>query len=201
MKKNDGGLVWSKGPADHQKGSMYRLLRIKGNRPISFTCLSHEHWGTDTHYYGGRTTPHLPAGCKPCEAGRLAEWHGWVIGLVDGTDERAVIEFTAAAADTFNLAFSKFRTLRGVRFKLSRPNGRDNGRMHASISDTQVDSKILPKIPDVLPIMMSIWQLKLDLLPAPPAPRFLPGQLDLLNASTNGSKVEGDSFDVGEVLD
>lgn len=190
LKKHDGGLVWSQGPSDHQKGSMYRLLRVKGGRPISFTCLSHEPWGTDTHYYGGKTFPHMPAGCKACEAGRLSEWHGWIIGQIDQTDERAIVEYTAAAAETFITAYKKFRTLRGVRFKLQRNNGKDNGRMVATISDTHVDSKLLPKVPEVMPIMMSIWQLKADLLPPPPSPRFLPGQLEL--PSTNGDHLEHD---------
>jgi hypothetical protein len=179
------GVQWSKAPPEHQKPSLYRLVRTPAKSALVFTCLSHEHAGALTHYYG-RSMPCIPGACKPCEAGRVAEWHGWVIGLVDGTEEKCIIEFTPGCAEIFNNAFSKFRTLRGRRFKMFRPSGRANGKVVAQLSEQDVESAGLPKAPEVWPIMCSIWRLKPELLqPAKQAPRFLPGQLELLNGKGN----------------
>ena len=159
MPNHLNGVRWSTAPQEGQKGENLRIIRAPQSGTLRVMILSHQVTGTMTHYTNGRTQPCMGKGCPSCAQATPARWHGWLIVLNEASDEKMILEITEGPGETLAAFYSEHRTLRGLRVKLSRPSGKQNGRVHMLRGDQVTNHAELPKCPDLQKVLLKIWGL------------------------------------------
>jgi len=86
-------------------------------------------------------------------------WHGYVAALNLDTRLHFIFEFTAQAADTFDLYRKAHGTLRGCMFAATRLNARANGRVMLQTKPADQQKLHLPEPPHIAACMAIIWNL------------------------------------------
>ena len=119
---------------------------------------SHQILGTYTHYYHSRTVPcDEPEPCDACQDGYSKRYHVYVGSFIPATNEHVILELTAAASDSFRNYQKRLGTMRGCWFKIHRPSGRPNGRIHAQCKHADQTKIDLPTEPNLIRALCHIW--------------------------------------------
>lgn len=156
--------VWKyKLPAD-EISDTYRLVRTPTVGSLVATVTSEGLLSCPVHFYGGRTVPHEVEGeCVPCQAHRSYRWVAFLSCINDKNGEHILFETTVTAAQPFEKHQAQFGTLRGCRFRSTRPSGRVNGRMFIVIQAANAASMAVPEAPDVAAVLEHMWKSTLDI--------------------------------------
>lgn len=145
-------------PTDHSQ-SGYRLVRTPAAHALLAHVLCEDLVGCPTHFVGNRTIPCEAPNCESCSAGISWRWHGYLAVLLDATQEIAIFECTARAAEAFKQYHQRYGTLRGCHFKAMRHNARQNGRVLIQAKPGDLAKITLPKPPDVRKLLCHIWNI------------------------------------------
>ena len=159
MPNHLSGVQWTTTAGTPSEGDALRIVRAPWKGWLHCMILSHKVEGTWTHYANGRPQPCFGESCPSCKLAMPTRWHGWAIIAKEPSGEKAILEFPRGPADLLAEFFSSHRTLRGLRIKLTRPNGKSNGRVHMLRGEQAMNHADLPRVPELQPILMKIWGL------------------------------------------
>jgi len=137
----------------------YRLVRTPSNRPLRGIVLSENMVGCPTHYVSNRTVPCERPNCDACQNGIGWRWHGYVLTLLDPTNESVIFECTATAAENFANYHKRYGTTRGCFFQATRLNGKTNGRVIIQTKPADLTKVTLPKPQDLVKLLCHIWNV------------------------------------------
>ncbi len=146
-------------PPTESQSSGYRLLRTPTNHALQALVLSDNILGCNTHFVGNRTIPCENPNCEPCASGISWRWHGYLLVMLDGTHEKAIFEMTARASTGFQEYFQRHTTLRGCKFKASRLNQRNNGRILIQLKQADLTNITLPDALPLEKLLCHIWNI------------------------------------------
>ena len=154
--------TWSSEAPANPRGPAYPLLRTPPLRPLVAIITSETIDGCATHYYKGRTVPHLDEGCPACEDNIPYRWHAYVAAyrLPDGI--HFIFETTAKASEVLADYGKAHGGLRGCQFKATRMNSRPNSRVVIQTKPADLTAIHLPEPPNVRRCMAIIWDLPID---------------------------------------
>jgi len=173
--------LWQNQPPADKGRSGYRLLRTPTAHALTAYVLSDNLVGCNTHYVGNRTIPCETPNCDSCNNSVPWRWHGYLAILIQATQEVAIFECTARAAETFAAYFQRYSTTRGALFKAQRLNGRANGRVLIQAKPADLAKVNLPKCPPVEKLLCHIWNIPEAQVSASdnrPRPPFKNAQVD-----------------------
>lgn len=142
--------------ADH---SGYRLIRTPPAHALLAHVISENLVGCNTHFVNNRTVPCEAPDCDPCQQGIGWRWHGYLLILIDATQEVAIFETTARASAAFSAHHERYSTLRGAHFKASRINNRQNGRVLIQVKPGDLQRIKLPPPQPVEKLLCHIWNI------------------------------------------
>jgi hypothetical protein len=151
--------TWSQQIPQDPRGRAFPLKRTPTSGSLIGAVTSECLIGCDTHFYGGRTMPCERPECEACDNGMPFRWHGYVSALESKTHLHFIFEFTAQAADAFDVYRLAHGTLRGCRFEARRLHARPNGRVILLCSPLDQQAIKLPAAPEVVKCMEIIWNL------------------------------------------
>ncbi len=137
------------------------LIRTHPTKPLVAVVTSDDLLGCHTHYWRGRTVPCEVQGCKPCEDGMPFRWHAWLTALTEPQRTHIIFEITAQAAENFVTYRKANGTLRGCRFRASRPAKTPNGRVRIECRPQDLSKISLPEAPNLVKCMSIIWNIAL----------------------------------------
>lgn len=151
-------LFNSKAPAEADH-SGYRLIRTPAAHALLAHVVSNNLVGCNTHFVNNRTVPCEQPDCDPCQSGIGWRWHGYLLILIDATQELAIFETTARASAAFSAHFERYQTLRGAHFKAGRINNRPNGRVLIQVKPGDLQRVTLPPDQPVEKLLCHIWNI------------------------------------------
>lgn len=145
-------------PADHDH-SGYRLIRTPPAHALLAHVISDNLVGCNTHFVNNRTVPCEAPDCDPCQSGIGWRWHGYLLILLDATQEVAIFETTARASAAFAAHHQNYGSLRGAHFKAGRVNARPNGRVLIQVKPGDLQRVKLPPEQPVEKLLCHIWNI------------------------------------------
>jgi hypothetical protein len=148
---------WGNEPPTEDANGSIRLIRTPATGTLRAVILSDDLIGTPTHYDGTRTRPCEKMKCELCTKGLPWRWHGYIAVWIVGTQERAILELTAAASQRIVDHRKITGSLRGLDISCTRPKGKANSRVAVALGAVQRPSRTLPPCPDVKAVMSYIW--------------------------------------------
>jgi len=137
----------------------FRLIRTPAAGPLRGIVISNDLVGCPTHFVGNRTIPCERPNCDPCSSGIGWRWHGYLLILVQPTQEQCIFEFTAAASDNFKSYRKRYDSLRGCLFLAQRVNNRHNGRVLIQCKPADLNRIELPRDRDLPTLLCHIWNI------------------------------------------
>src|SRR5574337_489773 len=117
---------WSNNLPAKTKHMGFDLRRTPETKPILAVVTSADLIVVDTHYWGGRTTPHEDFHCAACTALQPRRTHVYLSALDPKTRDHFIFECTAHAAQVFIEYRERNNTLRGCYFCASRPRSEEH---------------------------------------------------------------------------
>lgn len=153
---------WTNEPPDETATNGWPLRRIPPQGLANVIILSHDLWGTGTHYWGGRTVPCHDDRCDACDAHNESRWHGYLCAWAPKTHYKFLLELTKAGAAAVIDERKKRHTIRGLILAAERLGRKANGKLvlHLTPSDWADDG--LPPAVDVRSVMLKIWGIRED---------------------------------------
>lgn len=154
--------------------SGYRLIRTPAAHAIVGHIISDNLVGCRTHFVGQRTIPCESPNCDSCDTGIAWRWHGYVLLVVDTTQEVVIFECTARSSQAIAAYFQRYATTRGAHLKAVRSPPKPNGRVLIQCKPADLEKVTLPKAPPVEKLLCHIWNLPenqvgvTDCTPRPP---------------------------------
>jgi len=152
-------LNFSSTPPADPRGVSLALVRTPPTKPFVAIVTSEDLIGTNTHFYHGRTLPHLENDCPACHDGFPFRWHAWVSCLTANDHVHCLFECTAKPAQTFVNYRKTHRTLRGCHFRSLRASRTTNGRVTIQTKPADLNAITLPKAPDLIACLSIIWNI------------------------------------------
>jgi len=149
-------------PPDNASGPGLRLIRASAKTPIIGTITSDRLLGVNTHYYSGRTQPCSAPDCRACADAIPWRWHAYISLILDDTSEHTLLELTASAVAPIVEYQDLHTTLTAARLKVTRPNGRPNGRVWVQIKPPNEPTIALPPPPNIPRTLCHIWNIPYD---------------------------------------
>lgn len=138
------------------------VIRTPARAKLHACITSNKLIGCNTHFWGGHTVPCTKPACEACDAGVVYRWHGYVSGIVKGTHEHILMEFTAQACDVFDAFTEKHGSIRGAEIIASRRPASHNGRVMISIRPADLTNVVLPEGPDLREQLCHLWNIPLE---------------------------------------
>jgi len=114
--------------------------------------------GNELHWWNGRSFPHLKHGCPACEAKRAKVWKGYLACLDPKNRKVFILELTPNCTEPLSAYKNTFGSLRGGLIKLDRSATKINGRVTATMTQTNLGGMELPQPPNVQAILAHMWQ-------------------------------------------
>jgi len=151
--------VFESTPPKDERGVALSLFRTPSFKPITGIITSHDLVGCYTHFYHGRTTPHEPENCQPCQDGLPYRWHAWVAAISKKPRTHFLFECTAQAAEAFVHYRKAHGTLRGCFFRSQRLTKQPNGRVRIETQQADLSDIVLPQEPDLTVALSIIWNI------------------------------------------
>lgn len=137
-----------------------RVVRAPKIGKDLWTILSEQLIGCWTHYFQRRTQPCVGSGCHICSPKTPRRWYGWLVGFDPTRREQKLVEVPPGPALSLRAYRGQVGNLRGHCIELSRRNKKDNGEVVARFGPGKFSSELLPPCPDIVPLLMRMWQIK-----------------------------------------
>jgi hypothetical protein len=168
-------------PSKDSMISGWDIVRAKPEQNLPLVIVSTDVFGIRTHYWNRRTGPCLKSGCDACAAKMLSRWNGYLLAIVEGSNQHVIFEFTPAAAMAFDVAFKEYETLRGLRVIAKRVGKATNSKVHVAVKGKHPNAHKLPAEPEIWPILSHIWGLH-ESAAAVPSPLYFDGLAEVETA-------------------
>lgn len=139
--------------------SGYRLIRTPAAHPLIGHILSDNLIGCRTHFTANRTIPCESPNCELCNTGIAWRWHGYVLIVIDATQEVVIFECTARSSQSIAAYFQRYGTTRGAHMKAARSPARANGRVLIQLRPADLEKVNLPKALAVEKLLCHIWNI------------------------------------------
>lgn len=139
--------------------SGYRLIRTPPAHPLIGHILSDNLVGCRTHFHGQRTIPCEAPNCECCQNGIAWRWHGFVLLIIDATQEVVIFECTARSSQAIAAYHQRYGTTRGAHMKAQRANARPNGRVLIQCKPADLEKVSLPEDLPVEKLLCHIWNI------------------------------------------
>ena len=139
--------------------SGFRLIRTPSATPIFGHIISDNLVGCRTHFVGQRTVPCESPNCDSCDTGIAWRWHGYVLLVIDATQEVVIFECTARSSQAIAAYYQRYSTTRGAHMKAMRSPAKPNGRVLIQCKPADLEKITLPKAPPVEKLLCHIWNL------------------------------------------
>jgi len=163
---------WSDTPPTGTDQPSYRIIRTPADKSITLCVTSEGITGCVTHFVQNRTVPcEGEPVCQHCQEGHSWRWHGYLSGIMAGTHEHVLFEFTAPPSDTFRNYLQIAGTLRGCIFTANRPSGRPNGRVVVACKSPTLSHLQIPDPPNIRNILCRVWNIQNNAATPVPSPR------------------------------
>lgn len=147
----------SSAPPDDQLRTSYRIIRTPAQGELQGLILSQAIYGTDTHYFHGRTRPHTEPCCEACDGGQAKRWQGYLAILLTKARDLVLFEFTAPASAPLVEYQAHNNSLRGAIMRAYRNSPKANARVTIRLERGDIDLYSPPPAPDVKDILNRIW--------------------------------------------
>jgi hypothetical protein len=157
-----GSITWSNAPPRGTQEMAWPMLRIPAAGAKGLIILSNDMLGTNTHYYGGRTTPCDGQNCRACEDNSQKRWHGYLAVWMPKAAKKGILEITEAAGDAVAKAAEKRVSLRALSLAAQRVPTKANGKLVLQLTDSEWSPEGLPPAPDLRRILRRMWGLPAD---------------------------------------
>ena len=156
-------------PPENPNGQPLPIRRTPAKGSLTATVTADKLLGTNTHFWGGRTTPCTQPTCEACDAGTPWRWHAYVSAIEFLTSTHFLFECTAAAAHEFvNFAHER-GTLRGCTFRATRCNTRINARVIIETHLYTGKPTDLPPEPNLVLALARLWNIPANQITTPEA--------------------------------
>jgi hypothetical protein len=183
--KQNSKIDWENRPDQRDATSPFKLFRVPAKGVYHFYILGTALHGVRTHFFHGRTFPHLTTNCPACEEGIESRWRGYLSCCNRNTKNRMLVELTAGPAGEIVDLVDKGEALRGRIICLSRPGGKANSRISIDIINCDCDPKVLPASFEVEKTLLKIWQIQ-DHMTEPQLRTFISEQRTKKEVRING---------------
>lgn len=151
-------IEWSDTPPTQADLKSADLRRCPcGGLPAAI-ILSEWLTGNELHWWNGRSFPHLANDCPACAAKRAKVWKGYLACLDPKTRKIFILEITPNCTEPLSAYKLTFGSLRGATLKLDRSSSKPNGRVTATVSQSNLGGLDLPQPPDIRAILRHMWQ-------------------------------------------
>jgi len=177
--------TWSNQPPSTSDQPALPIRRAPANGQVIGIVTCDDLIGCDTHFYQGHTIPCERPDCEACRHAIPFRWHGYLSAIDQRTNMHFLFEFTAQASDSFIQYRDVHNGLKGCLFQAQRLHRRPNGRVVIQTKPAPIEKIRLPKPPDLLRCLATIWQIPFEQLSADrrlkaaPAVSVTPGLHDL----------------------
>jgi len=159
-------------PPPGSSESGYRLVRTPSIAKFVAHVISDQLIGCPTHFVNNRTVPCEAPDCSPCNSGIAYRWHGYLLVLVDSSQEVVIFEMTKRASAAFTEYHQRHGTTRGCHFAACRLNQKPNGRVLIQTKTGDLTRVHLPPDKSVQQLLCHIWNippLQTEQTPSTPA--------------------------------
>jgi hypothetical protein len=136
-----------------------QIIRTPQAGKLVGIALNESILGCYTHYWGGRTVPCQTEHCEACNNGAPARWHAYFAAHCPNTTHIALLEITAAAAETLYLYTHTNGTLRGAQITLRRRGEKKNGQVIATAIPGGMQASHIPEAPSIIKILAQLWHV------------------------------------------
>lgn len=141
----------------------FPIVRTPARGTLRGTITSELLTCAPVHFFRNRTVPHEVDGeCLACQHQLPYRWLAWIAFVETGSTAQAIFEVTATAARALERYLSAHSTVRGARFRASRPAGQRNSRIMLDVREGLPSAPALPKPPDVGQCLVHIWASNQD---------------------------------------
>jgi len=134
------------------------ILRMKGQRSLTFTVWAGRPRGIWIHWAGNRSIPHFrdDEQCPGCAKRQEKRWKGFLHCYCHEMRQEVFLELTPASARSLADQLSNQVGMRGARIQVKRTTS-DNGRLYISTMTPVTDLSLLPKEKDPRPSILRLW--------------------------------------------
>ena len=106
----------------------FPIVRPRPRNPLSFTIVTREWRGLNTHWFGGKTVGCCqPAMCEACEVNVKKTWQGHLLGVRHEDDQLILVIFTGPVVAFLKGISRPKAQLVGAAVRLTRMGGRNTG--------------------------------------------------------------------------
>lgn len=130
--------------------------------------------GTNTHFWGGRTTPCTPPNCDACDSGCPFRWHAYIAAIEFAKNSQFLFECTSSAAEQLEAYIRDHGTLRGCTFRASRASKRQNARVIIETHPYTGKGTDIPRAPDLPKVLARLWNIPINQILTPNASTATP---------------------------
>lgn len=149
--------IWIDSPSADKPHFKLEVRRI-GLKPIVGIVTCDKPTGCETHFWRGRTRPHIRSGgCEACQGNNLPRWHGYISLWSPKTRDHWIQEITAAAYEGVGDALKQYGSLRGHTICVARVRPHKTAPCVSNVSQSKVPSDQLPNTPPIREVLYRLW--------------------------------------------
>jgi hypothetical protein len=136
------------------------MLRMKGNKCLTFTIWGTKVRGVWYHWHGGSSEPHYhdPEVCPGCKANQGKKWKGYIHCYCSEMRQEVFLELTRNCAKSLCQQLQGVAALRGAVIQVKR-TASDSGRLYVSILNPCAKPELLPPEKDPRLSILRLWGL------------------------------------------
>jgi len=157
-KPKERGIAWT----DELKedGPELFVLRMKGNKCLTFTCYARKFSGVKYHWINGGSSPHLgdEKKCPGCKAMQAIKYKYYVHCYCSEMRQEVFLELTPGACKALRDLLIHRPDWRGAVFQLKRI-GADNGKLVPHILAPMTSPEALPAEKNPQESLLKLWGL------------------------------------------
>lgn len=149
---------WSDSPPRDSKPIRMDLRRVPGGGTGLVIVLSNKIEWVPTHYYKGRTIPHLNRGCVPCADNREIRWHGYFYVMGSKSFNIWILQVTPAIEENLKAGILRAGKLRGLGITIERKGRKANGELELSTRGMYQHPLPPDDLPELRSLLKRIWK-------------------------------------------
>lgn len=137
------------------------ILRMKGNRCLTFTIWAVKIRGIWIHWRGTHSEPHYrdEEHCPGCQSKQEKRWKGFLHCYCSEMKQEVFLELTPTSAHSLRAQLAGRASMRGGVIQVRR-TAAENGRLYISTLTPVSDTSMLPPEKDPRPSILRLWGVK-----------------------------------------
>lgn len=156
------GIDWCDRPDEQASERKWTVKRCGAKGSIRFLCVVRRQAGLYTHFWGGRTVPHIGQNCRACDDGSAKEWSGFLCGVQSNTLNHLILPYTAAIGAVVAGVEDVAGDLRGLTMEIRRKTEKVNGPLHIIIGEKRHEAIDTFPEPDLRFLLARMWRTTIE---------------------------------------